>query len=142
MPALAPLDPGVASIGQSARRRREMQAEPDEDARLLKWAYRWSLTTAKMDVRRLRRKNAKALRIAIEQSEREAAEAVAEAVRLVKLKRQQDREVRRLKWLVILFDSDDDVSDSSSDDSNDPPPAADAYSCAGDRKGKGPARKW
>ena len=77
------------------------------------------------------------LRIAIEQSEREAA-------RLAKLKRQQDREVRRLKCLIILSDTSDNNDDrgSSSDDSDDPPPAADAYNCAGDRKGKGPTRKW
>ncbi|KAE8782064.1 Phosphorylated carbohydrates phosphatase [Hordeum vulgare] len=56
---------------QSVRPRHGMEAEPDEDVRLVKWVYRRSLTTVEMDARRLRRKNAKALRIAIEQSERE-----------------------------------------------------------------------
>ena len=66
-----------------------------------------------------------------------------EATLLGKLKRPKDGEVQRLKGLVILSDSDDDNSDCSfSDDSDDPPPAADAYSCADDRKGKGAARKW
>ena len=53
-----------------------MQAEPDEDAWLLDWVYRRLLATAETDGRRLHRKNAKALWITIEQSEREAAEAV------------------------------------------------------------------
>ena len=96
-----------------------------------------SLTTAETDARRLGRKNAKALRLAIEQSEREAKEAAAEKVRVARLKREQDRAVRRMKGLIVLEDS----CTFSSDD-QDPPPAADAYSCAGDRKGKGPARKW
>ena len=75
---------------------------------------------------------------------REAKEKATEAARLAKLKRQQDRAVRRLKGLIILFDTSDEKDDhgSSSDDSDDPPPAADAYSRAGDRKGKGSMRKW
>ncbi|KAE8769190.1 hypothetical protein D1007_59217 [Hordeum vulgare] len=92
------------------------------------------LAPPETDARRLRRKNAKAPRIAIEQSKHEATEAA----RLAKLKREQDREVRRLKGLVILSDDDDDDHDSSSDS----PLAVDSYSCVGDRKGKGPARKW
>ncbi|KAE8771031.1 Phosphorylated carbohydrates phosphatase [Hordeum vulgare] len=62
-----------------------MHAKPDEDVRLLEWVYRRSLTTAEPDERRLCRKNAKALRIAIEQSERDAMEEVAEAAQLAKL---------------------------------------------------------
>lgn len=54
------------------------------------------LTTAEMDVRRLRRKNAKALWLAIEQPEREAAKAT----RVAKLKRQQDRAIRWMKGLM------------------------------------------
>ena len=57
--------------------------ELDEDERLLTWVYRRSLTTVETDARRLRWKNTKALRIAIEQFEREAAAAA----RLAKLKR-------------------------------------------------------
>ncbi|KAE8797919.1 Phosphorylated carbohydrates phosphatase [Hordeum vulgare] len=78
---------------QCVRRRHAIEAEPDKDAQLLEWVYRRSLTTAETDARRLRRKNTKALRIAIEQSEREAAVATTEAARLAKLKRQRDKEV-------------------------------------------------
>ncbi|KAE8788309.1 Phosphorylated carbohydrates phosphatase [Hordeum vulgare] len=117
-------------------------SKPDEDARLLKWVYRRSLTTVETDAQRLRRKNAKTHRIAIEESEREAAKAAAEAVRLAKLKREQDREIRWLERLVFLSDDDDDNLGSSSYDSAESPPPADSCSCAGDRKGKGSARKW
>ena len=95
-----------------------------------------------MDARHLRRKNVKALRLAIEQSEREAKEAAAEKARVARLKREQDRAVRRMKGLIVLSDSDDGDSSTSSSDDQDPPPATDAYRYAGDRKGKGPARKW
>ncbi|KAE8773309.1 Bifunctional dihydroflavonol 4-reductase/flavanone 4-reductase [Hordeum vulgare] len=61
------------------------------------------LTTVETDARRLRRKNVKALWIAMEQSEREVAEAVA---RLAKIKQEQDKEVSRLKGLVILSNDD------------------------------------
>ncbi|KAE8780449.1 hypothetical protein D1007_46415 [Hordeum vulgare] len=59
------------SEARAARRERQQQrdrweAELDEDVWLLEWVYRWSLTTAETDVRWLRRKNAKALRFAIE----------------------------------------------------------------------------
>ena len=90
----------------------------------------------------------KVLWLAIEQSKLETKEKAMEAARLAKLKRQQDRAVRRLKGLIIVSssssssDDDDDDDGSSSDDSDDPPPAADGYNCARDRKGKGPARKW
>ena len=104
--------------------------------------HRRSLTTAEMDARRLRRKNAKALRLVIEQSEREALEKAKEAARLAKLRRQQDRGVQRLKGLVIVDSSSSDDHDSSSDESDDPPPAANGYSYVGDQKGKGPAQKW
>ena len=90
-----------------------------------------------MDARRLRRKNAKALRIAIEQSERKAAEAAAEAARLAKLKRQQDREVRRLKGLVILSDSDSDDGDDDVDERGGGA-ATRGGACAGAR----PGRQW
>ncbi|KAE8813853.1 Phosphorylated carbohydrates phosphatase [Hordeum vulgare] len=74
---------------QSVRHRCRMKREPDEDTHLLEWVYRQSLTTARTNEWWLRRKNAKALWIAIEQSECEAAEEA----RLAKLKRQQEREV-------------------------------------------------
>ena len=74
------------------------------------------------DARWLWRKNAKALRLAIEQTEREAEEAASQAARLAKLKRQQDRAVQRLKGLIVLSDSSSDGDEhvASSDDSDDP----------------------
>ncbi|KAE8801424.1 Phosphorylated carbohydrates phosphatase [Hordeum vulgare] len=74
-------------------RRCGFPAEPDEDERLIAWVYHWSLTTTKLDARRLHRQNAKALWLAIEKSEHEAKEKATEAARLAKLKRQQDRAV-------------------------------------------------
>ena len=48
-----------------------------------------------------------------------------------------------MKGLIVLTSSEsDDGSYTSYDDDQDPPPAADAYSCTGDRKGKGPRWKW
>ncbi|XP_044396562.1 16.9 kDa class I heat shock protein 1-like [Triticum aestivum] len=60
----------------------------------------------------------------------------ADAARVAKVKRKQDRIVRRLK-------SDIGISSSSDDDGcdNDPPPIVDTYISVDDRKGEGPARK-
>ena len=92
-----------------------------------------------MDARRLRRKNAKVLQVAIEQSEREAAEAA----RVAKLNRQHDMVVRRMKGLIVLSESSfDHGGDHDSSHSADRPPTVDAYSCASDRMGKDPGRKW
>ncbi|KAE8777005.1 Phosphorylated carbohydrates phosphatase [Hordeum vulgare] len=110
-----------------------MEAKPDEDAWLLEWFYFRALTTAETDARWFRQKNVKVLRIAIEFF---TAEAAAEEARLAKLKWEHDREVWRLKGLVMLSD-DDDVDHGSSSDS---PPSVDSYSCTGDQKHKGPAR--
>lgn len=111
---------------QSARRRRVMPV-PDEEERLLQWVYRRSLTTAETDARRIRRINAKQLQLGIEQSEREAA-------RVAKLKRKQDRIVRRLQGYIVISSSDGSDSDGSD---VDPPPAADAYSSADAGRAKG-----
>ncbi|KAE8821710.1 Phosphorylated carbohydrates phosphatase [Hordeum vulgare] len=110
-----------------------MLMELEKDERLLAWVYHRSLTTAETDTRRLRWKNAKALRLAIEYSEREAKELEEENVRLTKMKREQDRVVPRMKGLIILSDSD---SDDSCTLSSDPPPTTDGYSCASDPKGQ------
>ncbi|KAE8800598.1 Phosphorylated carbohydrates phosphatase [Hordeum vulgare] len=126
---------------QSLHRHRGTEAEPDEDVRLLEWVYRRSLTTIETNARRLRRKNTKALRIAIEQSKREAVEVAMEAAQLTKIKSERDREVRWLKGLINLADDYDGDDNSSSDDSVDSPPAADYYSYAGHMKGKEPTRK-
>ncbi|KAE8808012.1 Phosphorylated carbohydrates phosphatase [Hordeum vulgare] len=121
-----------------------MPVEPDEDERLLAWVYRRSLTTTETDAQRLRRKNVKALRLAIKQSGREAKEAAGEKARLARLKREKAGAVWQMKRLIVLFDddSDDNDSDYSSSDNQDPPLVADGYSCADDPKGKGPTRKW
>ena len=116
-----------------------MLTEPNEDERLLAWACRRSLATAETNARRLRQKNAMVLRLTIEQSEWEAA---AEAARLTKLKRKEDKAVRRMKGLIVMssFDYDDGNADSSTSYSEDQDPtlAADTYNYAGDRKGKSP----
>ena len=48
---------------------------------------------------------------------------------MARLKREQDRAVRRMKGLIVLSDSDSDSDDScsSSSDDQDPSPAADTY---------------
>ena len=103
--------------------RRGRSAKPNEEERLLAEVYYRSLTVAEKDAHRLRQKNAMVLQLAIEQSEWEANKAVAEAARVAKLKRQQDKSVRRLKGLVVLSSSDSDSDDgSTSDDDQDPPP--------------------
>ena len=132
------------TVESSVLRRRGLTAETDEDERLLAWVYRRSLMTAETSARWLRRKNAKALRLAIEQSKREEKEAAAEKARVVRVEREQDRAVRWMKGFIVHSDSNSDGGDSytSSSDDQDTPPAADAYRCAGDRKGKGLARKW
>ncbi|KAE8806225.1 Phosphorylated carbohydrates phosphatase [Hordeum vulgare] len=90
-PELAPCGPRTAPRGlrspcspHAMCRNCGLPAEPDEDKRLLSWVYRRSLTTAKMDARRLHWKNSKAIWLAIKQSKHEAAEAARPA----KLKRQ------------------------------------------------------
>ena len=62
------------------------------------------LMTAEMNARRLRRKNTKALRLAIEQSEREATKATIEVARVIKLKQQQDRAIQLMKGRIIISD--------------------------------------
>lgn len=114
-----------------------MPAKPDKDEQLLSWVYRCSLTTAETDARRLRRKNAKARRLAIEQSEHEAAEAAVKASQVAKLKWQHDWVVWWMKMLIVVSNSLEDGDDrhgSYSDKSDDPPPTADTYSYACDQK--------
>ena len=120
---------GSDESAQSARRWRV----PDEEDHIFEWACRRLLTEAETKARRLRRLNAKQLRLRIEQSEWEAA-------RVAKLKRKQDRVFRHLQGYIVIFDYSSS-SDGSDGFDMDPPPAADSYSCASDRKGKGPARK-
>ncbi|KAE8792903.1 Phosphorylated carbohydrates phosphatase [Hordeum vulgare] len=98
------------------------------------------------DTCRLRWKNAKALLLTIEQSEREMKDAAEEFYRYAESKRQQDRAAHRLKEVIVLsdFDSDDgdDHSSTSDDDDQDPLPARDAYSRPSDPKCKVPVHKW
>ncbi|KAE8812575.1 Phosphorylated carbohydrates phosphatase [Hordeum vulgare] len=115
-----------------------MLVEPDKEECHLAWVCRRSLAAVETGTRCLRWKNAKALRLAIEQSEREAKEAAKEKARLSWWKREQDRAVRRMKGFIVLSDddSDDNDNDNSPDDDQDPSPAADGYSCASDLKAK------
>lgn len=98
--------------------------------------------TAETDAWRLRRKNAKVLRLAIELSECEASKE-AKAARHAK---EQDHLLRRLSGLNCNSDSDlTGGSTSSYDDGASP--HADAYMEEGhshidDWKGKEPERKW
>ena len=91
-----------------------MCARVDPDDQFLVVVLHCSLTTAETNSWRLHRKNAKALRLAIEQSEREAKEAATEKARVARLKREQDRAVRRMKGLIVLSDSDSDDGDNRS----------------------------
>ncbi|KAE8814678.1 Phosphorylated carbohydrates phosphatase [Hordeum vulgare] len=111
-----------------------MPAEPGNDECLLALVYRRSLTTVETHARRLRR-NAKALRLAIEQSEREAKKLAKEKARLMKMKWGQGRPSDGRPHRPL---DDGDKGTSSSD----PPPVVDSYSCVGDPKGRGPVRKW
>ena len=86
-----------------------MLAVPNEDKRLLTWVNRRSLTTAEMGARRLRRKNAKALRLGLEQSTSEITERAAIAM---KLKRHQYCVIRRSMGYIV---SSSDVSYGSDD---------------------------
>ena len=94
---------------------------------------------AETDARRLRRKNADALQLAIQLSEREAAKEAAAKAKAARHAKEQDRLLRRLSGMRCSSDVDDSTSGSDDDDA---PPHADAYtedghSCADDRKGKG-----
>ena len=92
--------------------------------------------TAEMDARRLRWKNAKALRLAIEPLERVAS---AKARRHI-----EEREHFLRRFAGGHMELSDDGSSSDNDDND--PPAADAYtegqSNTAERKGKAAARKW
>lgn len=65
------------TTAQSSRRRCGLWMAPDEEEELLAAVYRRSLSMVETDARRLRQKNAKALRICLEQTAREAAERAA-----------------------------------------------------------------
>ncbi|KAE8781275.1 hypothetical protein D1007_45516 [Hordeum vulgare] len=92
---------------------------------------------AETDAQRLWRINVEQLRLGIEQSELEAAEVE----RVAKLMRKQDCIVRQCHGYIVISSSSCDRADSDGSDV-DPPPAADGYNIAGNRKGKGSARKW
>ena len=118
----------------------------DPEAMLLVSVLRRSLMTAETDARRLRRKNAKALRLAIELSKREAnKEAVVKAKATCHAK-EHDRLLHRLSGIRCGSDSDPTHGcTSSSDDGASPHPNAykeEGHSRVDDRNGEGPARKW
>ncbi|KAE8814282.1 Phosphorylated carbohydrates phosphatase [Hordeum vulgare] len=86
-----------------------------------------SLAMTETDAHRLRQKNVKTLRLAIEQSEHEEKEAKKDKARLAKLKREQDMTVHQMKGLIVISNSDDDNdSCTSTSEDQDPPLAADA----------------
>lgn len=85
--------------------------------------------TAETDVCRLRRKNVKALRLSIEQSEREAAVAAAKATKLAK---QQNRGVWRMADYIDSSSEDFGVTDGSDDFDV----YTEGYNRSGDRTGK------
>ncbi|KAE8774316.1 hypothetical protein D1007_53342 [Hordeum vulgare] len=107
---------------------------------LLAGVLRCLPTTAKMDARCLRHKSAKALRLAIQFTERETTEEAAKAARHVK---EQEPVLRGLSGMRCSSDEDDiDVSTTSDSDDDDASPHVDAYTEEGhsgvdDRKGKG-----
>ncbi|KAE8768124.1 hypothetical protein D1007_60433 [Hordeum vulgare] len=98
----------------------------------------------------LHRKNAKALRLAIEMLEREAAKEAAMKAKAARHAKEQDRLLGTLSGLRCSSDEDDtDVSTTSGsdDDDDDTPPHTGAYTEEGhigvdDQKGKGASRKW
>ena len=119
----------------------------DPEVALLASVIRRSLTTAETDARRLRRKNANTLRLAIELSKREATkEAVAKA-KAARHAKEQDQ-------IGSTFNSDDEHEVQLQIRSEKrlhlqlgrrAPPHTDAYTKewhnrANNQKGKGPAR--
>lgn len=114
-------------------------------ADLLRDVIRRSFTSVETDARRRRRKNAKALRIGIEKSERLAKQKAAAAAKAARLTKEQARAARRLAGIRFSFSSDSGTT-TNDDDS---PLAADADAdaedynrCFGDPKRKRPTRKW
>jgi hypothetical protein len=124
-----------------ARRSAIAHASVDPEDTLIASVVRRSLTTAESDAKRLWWKNVKAVRLAIELSEREAS-TKAEARRHFE---EQERLLRRLAGVQMDL-LDDDGGKSSFDDNNDDPPAVEDYtggqSSTVSRKVKGTARKW
>ena len=102
--------------------------------------------TAETDVRRLRRKNAMALRLAIELSEHEATKEAATKAKAARHAKEQDRLLHRLSGMRCSSDSDMTDGSTSSFDDNAPPHAdactEEGHNRVDGRKGKGPGRKW
>lgn len=108
-----------------------VRAPMDLEDQLLATVLCRSLTSTEMDARRLRYKKAKALRLTIEHSKREAkADAVAKA-KAAWLAKAQECAVRRMAD-IISSDEDSNFSDNSH---------MKGYSRTAGRKGKWPARK-
>ncbi|KAE8775554.1 hypothetical protein D1007_51945 [Hordeum vulgare] len=109
-----------------------------------------SLTRTEMDARRLRHKNAEAVQLAIQLSEREATKEAATNAKATHHAKEQDHLLRRLSGMRCSSneaDNDVSITSGSDDDDDDASPHADAYTEDGhsgvdDQKGKGTARKW
>ena len=92
-----------------------------------------SLTTAETSARPLQRKNAKALCLGLEASERLARENETAAAKAVHHVKEQQRLLRRLSGYIS---SASESGTTSSDGDHNDPPAVDAYS-----EGDGPPRR-
>ncbi|KAE8803836.1 hypothetical protein D1007_20357 [Hordeum vulgare] len=130
-----------------AARRSTSSASVNPEDTLLVGVLLCSLTMAETDVRRLRRKNDEALRLAIQLSEREGAKEVATKAKPARHTKEQDRLLHRLSGMRCSSDDDDnDVSTTSGsdddDDDNNSPSHVDVYTEEGhngvdDRNWKG-----
>lgn len=96
-----------------------MRTLVDPNNQLLAAVLRRSLAMAKTDARLLRHKNAKALRLGIEQLERKTAEKLPAEAKTARLAKEQACAVHRMAGIVS--------SDSDSNNSDDASPAADTY---------------
>ncbi|KAE8779032.1 hypothetical protein D1007_47986 [Hordeum vulgare] len=125
--------------GKALATRRSTSSEPvDPEDALLAGVLRRLLRTTETDARRLRRKNAKALRLAIQLSEREAAKEAAAKTKADRHAKEQDRPLHRLSGIRCSSDKDDnDVSTTSgSGDDDGASPHADAYRGGAQRRGR------
>ncbi|KAE8818215.1 hypothetical protein D1007_04093 [Hordeum vulgare] len=128
-----------------ASRRSTLSASVDYEDALLAGVLRRSLTTTESDARRLRRKNADTLQLAIQLSEREAAKEAATKAKSARHAKEQARLLCRLCGMHCKFvedgEGDSDASTSGSDDNDDNAPShvdaytEDGHNCVDDRKG-------
>lgn len=124
-----------------------VRAPVDPEDQVLMTVLRRSLTSADTDVRWFHCKNAKALWLTIDQSEREAVANVTAKAKASWLAKEHGRAARMIADVVSSYDSDVfDGSDGSHNSDNDAPPTVDAYtegySRIDNRKREGAGEKW